>query len=45
MRRVRAQSLVGPKVVLPIHTEHPEAFESPAARVHSPELRVPIDLP
>ncbi len=35
---------IGPKVVVPIHTEHPEAFEAMHGDVRRPSLGVPMDL-
>ena len=36
---------VGPRLVVPIHTEHPAEFEKAGRPVRSPELGVPIELP
>ncbi|MGB7123542.1 MAG: MBL fold metallo-hydrolase [Thermoplasmata archaeon] len=36
---------VSPKVVYPIHTEHPEAFEAAGPNVRRPERGVPYPLP
>lgn len=35
---------VGPRVVFPIHSEHPEAFQSAGPRVRLPELATPYAL-
>jgi ribonuclease J len=36
---------VAPKGLIPVHTEHPEAFRKAHAPVHPPEKGVPMDLP